>query len=226
MYGPGAPHQAEAASCFLIGRKGDDRSARPVFGDEARGEAGFSEYHDDAHMKFLSGVANGFSDSFVDVQLGGARWARLIGHAGFGFANNAVHHGHRLDRVAADGRFAGEHQRVAAIENGVGHVGSFGAGGPRALRHRIEHLCSSDDGHERIACVRDDLLLHNWHFFGAHFNAEIAASDHDAIGDSQNFIEIIDRFGFFDLGDERRVFAVASDSRFGGANVIGRSARS
>ena len=108
------------------------------------------------------------------------------------------------------GRFAGKHQRVAAVENSVGDVGSFGARGPRILLHRIEHLRGGDDGNERVARPHDDLLLHDGNFFRAHLDAEIAARDHHAVGDGKNFVEIVDRFGLFEFGDDGNIFRRAA----------------
>ena len=64
--------------------------------------------------------------------------------AGFGLADDAVHHLHGFDRVSSRSGFGGEHQRVAAVEDGVGDVGGLGAGGARILRHGFEHLRCGD----------------------------------------------------------------------------------
>ena len=68
-----------------------------------------------------------------------------------GFGDDAGHHGDGFDGILADGRFAGEHDGVGAVVDGVGHVGDFGAGGARILDHRLEHLGGGDD---RLASTR------------------------------------------------------------------------
>ena len=68
-----------------------------------------------------------------------------------GFDDDAGHHGDRFNRVLAHGRFAGEHDGVGAVVNGVGHVGDLGARGARVLDHRLEHLRGGDD---RLADTR------------------------------------------------------------------------
>ena len=74
-------------------------------------------------------------------------------------------------------------------------------------------------GIRRVARFQNNLLLHDGNFFRAHFDAQIAARDHYSIGDSENFVEIIYGFRFFELGDYRRIFSGASDGEFCGAHV-------
>jgi len=57
----------------------------------------------------------------------------------FGLANNFGHHLDRFNGVLAGGGFGGEHDGVGAVVDGVGDVGSLGAGGARVLDHRLEH---------------------------------------------------------------------------------------
>ena len=56
-----------------------------------------------------------------------------------------------LDRILADGRFAGEHDGVSSVVDGVGDVGDLGAGGAGIVDHRLEHLGRGDD---RFASTR------------------------------------------------------------------------
>ena len=57
----------------------------------------------------------------------------------------------------------------------------------------------------------DDVLLDDGNFFGGHFDAEIAAGDHDAVGDFEDVVEVIDGLRLFELGDDRDVAAVGGD---------------
>ena len=50
-------------------------------------------------------------------------------------------------RIGPGRGFGGKHQRIAAVEHGIGHVGSFGARGARILRHGFEHLRRGDHRH-------------------------------------------------------------------------------
>ena len=85
--------------------------------------------------------------------------------------------------------------------------------------HGIEHLRGGDHGDERVAGARNDLLLHHGNLLRIHLHAEVAARDHHAIGNAQNFIEIFDGFGLLELGDHRRGFSGAGDGGFGGFDV-------
>jgi len=55
-----------------------------------------------------------------------------------------VHRRHRLDRVFADGRLAGEHQGRRAVEDRVGHVARLGPRRLGLVDHRLEHLRRRD----------------------------------------------------------------------------------
>ena len=61
-----------------------------------------------------------------------------------GLDDDLRHRLHRLDREAAGGGLAGEHQRVGAVEHRVGDVRRLGAGRARLLHHRLEHLRRDD----------------------------------------------------------------------------------
>ena len=116
------------------------------FETNPRGRALLGEYHDDLQVQFFGGVADGFSDDFIDLQIAGARGAGQLRDTGFGFANDAVHHHDGFQRIEAGGGFAGKHEGVAAVENGVGDVRCFGARGTRIFLHGIEHLGGGDYG--------------------------------------------------------------------------------
>ena len=59
------------------------------------------------------------------VSEGAARRLLLLGGD-----DDPGHGGHRLDRVLTDARLRGQHQRIGAVQHGVGHVGGLGPGGP------------------------------------------------------------------------------------------------
>ena len=89
------------------------------------------------------------------------------------------------------GRFAREHQRVGAGVDRVGDVRDLRAGGPRVVDHALEHLRGHDDGlvgadglvHESALDARDALL--------GHFDAQVAAGHHDAVGRFEDFVDVV-----------------------------------
>ena len=116
---------------------------------------------------------------------------------------DARHHLNRLKRVSSGGGFAGQHQRIGAVEDGVGDVGDFGAGRARITDHRIEHLRRGDDGLADAVAGGDDALLRDRDLFNRHFDTEIAARNHRAIGDIENRFQILAGLELFDLDDDR-----------------------
>jgi hypothetical protein len=106
--------------------------------------------------------------------------------------------------MIARGALGREHDRVGAVENGVGDVARLGAGGPHRVHHRLQHLRRHDDGTLVDARKAEDLLLDDWHALGREFDAEVAAGDHDCVGRSDDALEVVDGRRRFDLRDDGR----------------------
>ena len=69
----------------------------------------------------------------------------------------------------------------------------------------------------------DQHLLQYGHAFGAHLHAQIAARHHHAVGHAQNFVEVLDGFRLFQLGNDRR-FPSGLRDRGLGRQHVGRGA--
>ena len=130
-----------------------------------------------------------------------------VRHVALGLDHDARHHRDRLAGIVSAGGFGGEHDRVGAVENGVGHVAGLGARGTRIFDHRLEHLRGGDHRLAPGGGAADDMLLDDRNFFGRHFHAQIAARHHDSVGGFENFFQMIDGLRLFQLGDDRNVAA-------------------
>ena len=161
-------------------------------------------------------------DPFVDGQgrVRHAPAARGVGLANgvFGGLDDAVHHLHRLDGIAPGGRLGGQHHRVRAIQDGVGHVGGLGPGGARIAHHRFQHLGGGDHRLAPLVAGGDQAFLDGGHFFGRHLDPQVAPGHHDAVGRIDDGVDVLQGLGLFDLGDDGRligqggqVFPHASD---------------
>lgn len=164
------------------------------------------------------GAADDFLSFVGQIGVGG-----VVGTAAaFDAHGDAVHDFDAFERVFADGRFAAEHDRVGLLEDGIGDVGDFGAGGQGILDHAFEHVGGDDDGFAEADAVFDDATLDDGQFFVGDFNAEVAAGDHDGVGGGDEFEEVLDGGLVFDFGDDAGVgsAAVAEQlAQFG--NVVG-----
>ena len=58
-------------------------------------------------------------------------------------------------------------------------------------------------------------------FFGGNFDAEIAAGDHDGVGDFEDAVEVLDGLGLFELGDDPGVGIERGETVFDVADVVG-----
>ena len=104
---------------------------------------------------------------------------------------------------------AREHHCIGAVDDGVGHVAGLGAGGPGCLDHRLEHLRGHDAGlagHQRRA---NQVLLRERHLLEGQLHAEVAARDHDAVGDLEDLIDVLERRLCLDLGHDADVVGEA-----------------
>ena len=143
----------------------------------------------------------------------------LVAFIVFDLHRDPVHHRDRFLGPCTRRAFGREHHRVGSVIDRVGDVGDFGAGRRGAFDHAFEHLRRDD---HRLACAArhaDDLLLQRRHFVGLKLDAQIAARDHDAIGQFDDRIEPVDRLGLLDLGADRSAVGADQLTRLG--NVLG-----
>ncbi|MGY3683441.1 hypothetical protein ACVWXU_007064 [Streptomyces sp. TE33382] len=119
-----------------------------------------------------------------------------------GRLDDARHRADGLDGELADAGLAGEHHRVRAVDDRVGDVGGLGAGGAGVVDHRVEHLGGDDDRLGVAPGELDGALLDDRHLFQGHFDAEVAAGDHDAVEGGDDAVDAVDGLGLLDLGDD------------------------
>ena len=121
----------------------------------------------------------------------------------FGLYHDPVHHGHRVDGEVADGGLAGKHAGIGAVENRIGHIRYFGAGWLFGVMHALKHLSRHDHGLAMFATHLNDPLLGQRRLLDRDFNAQVASSDHHAIGGQHDGVEVIQCFSFFNFGDDQ-----------------------
>ena len=76
-------------------------------------------------------------------------------------------------------------------------------------------------GLRNSAARRDDVLLDGGNFFGRDFDAEVSAGDHDAVGDFEDGVEVLDGLGLFELGDDPGVGLEGGEALLDVADVVG-----
>ncbi len=162
--------------------------------------------------------ANGLGDGQA-VALAAAPGLDKVSHVAFGFDDDARHDRDRFVGIFSAGGFGREHYGVGAVEDGIGHVAGFGAGGARVFDHRLEHLRRRDDGLAPGAGTADHVLLNDRDFFWGDFDAEIAAGDHDSVGGFEDLFQMIYSLGLFELGDNGDVAAVGGNDVLDHADV-------
>ena len=212
--GHNAVAQAELVVCVLARGRGDDRAIRAEAGDHARRRAGVARGDDRVRVEVARHLAAGIgygvghranrrvADGFLLEKLG-----IVVQLMRLDIGRDAHHRADGLNRVFARGRLAGEHDRVRAVDDGVRHVAGLRAGRARVADHGIEHLRRGDDRFGRHVALVDELLLEHRHLFHIDFHAQIAARDHDAVGNLEDFVEVVHAHAVFDLGEDLHMAA-------------------
>ena len=139
------------------------------------------------------------------VASGSVRWAwmmlRVVGVA-LDLGGDPVHGRDRLDGKGAGGGLGRQHDRVGAFEDGGRDVRDLGAGRHRRGDHRFQHLRGDDHRLAGAAGGAGDLLLDAGHLLERHLDAEVAAGDHQRVGELDDRGEALDRLRLLDLGQD------------------------
>ena len=106
------------------------------------------------------------------------------------------------------GGFAGEHDGVGAVENGVGNVTGLGARGARVFDHRLEHLGGDDHRLAPFRGAADHVLLNDGNFLGRHLDPRSPRATMTPSAASKNFFQMLDRLRLFELGDHGHIASV------------------
>ena len=139
----------------------------------------------------------------------------------FGLGHNAGHHLDRFAGELADRALAGKHDRVGAVEDGVGHVAGLGPRGTRVLGHGLEHLRGRDDRLAEVERAANDMLLDERHLLRRNLDAKIAAGHHHSVRDLENGFKIFDGLRLLQLGNERSIAAMRGNRPPGAHHIVG-----
>ena len=199
--GLGAPRQRKLATNRLVGGEHQEWQPRTQAGHPLGGVAGGGEGHQSLGIEPLGNVTGGIGDH---APLGARNMRQLWDlTVGFGEGHDAGHGAHHVMRVHANGGFPGQHDRIRAVEDGVGHVGSLGPGGTGIFDHGIQHL----GGHNhRLGVFPGDLdgaFLHQRHLLQWAFHTQVTAGHHDAVKGKNDGFQGLDSLRLFQLGDHR-----------------------
>ena len=119
----------------------------------------------------------------------------------------------RPDGEFPDRCFAAQHHRVGAVEDGVGDVAHLGPRRRGLLDHRLQHLRRDDHRLAGGLASADQVLLDDRHLGHVHLHAQIAAGDHQAIGGFDDRVDLVERLGLFDFGDQLDIRCGFADVR-------------
>ena len=140
---------------------------------------------------------------------------------GLNIRGNGCQHFRGIHRELAHGRFAGQHDGVGAVQDCIGHIGGFGAGGPAVGGHRLEHLRGGNDRLAEPVGFPYELFLNNRDLCDRNFHPQIAACHHDAVSRLQNIVDMFERAGALDFCDQERIMAETGRGFPNGGNVGG-----
>ena len=190
-------------------RDREDRDLGPERGDDPRGAAALGRDDDRREAEPVGRADGALGDRGRDVALADLDPVEepvAVGEVLLGRARDPVHRRDRLDRVVADRRLLGEHDRVGAVVDRVGDVGDLGPRRPVAGHHRGEHLGRRDHRLRLLAGEPDQPLLGRRHVLDRQLDAEVAARDHDPAGRrGDDLLGLLGGLRLLDLRDQRDV---------------------
>jgi hypothetical protein len=92
------------------------------------------------------------------------------------------------------------------VEDGVGDVCHLRTGRQRVVAHRLQHLRGANAKLAGDVALGDHHLLGEGDLLGGDLHAEVAASDHDAVGVLEDIVEVAHALLVLNLGDDLDVF--------------------
>ena len=204
-----APQQPAAADHLGSRRERQHGRPRPVGRDQHRRRARVGGCHDALEAELVDRSHGSEGDRVVLVV--GLRAAlgepAPVGQLALDRRGDGGHHLHREHGVLAHRRLLGEHHRVRAVEDRVGHVGHLGARGPGGVNHRLEHLSGRDRRLGAPPGHGEQALLHERDLLDRQLDAEVAARDHDPVGRVDDLLGVRRGLRLLDLGDQRHLGA-------------------
>ncbi len=130
----------------------------------------------------------------------------------------------RLDRIQTGGGFGTEHDRIGAIDHGIGDIEHFGPGRDRGFDHGLQHLRGGDHHPTAGQGFVDDLFLQAGQFGITDFHAQISTGHHHHIAGIDDVTEVGDGLGALDLGHQIGVAAGGPGQSAGLLDIVGRAA--
>ena len=116
--------------------------------------------------------------------------------------DQAVQHGHALDREAADGGFGGERQARGAVEHRVHDVLHLGPRGLALLDHRLQEVRRDEDPLAACGRLADDDLLDEGDPLQRDLLAQVAAVDEQHVRALDDLRQVFQGIDTLDLGDD------------------------
>mmetsp|Transcript_28672 Transcript_28672/g.67156 ORF Transcript_28672/g.67156 Transcript_28672/m.67156 type:complete len:366 (-) Transcript_28672:68-1165(-) len=110
------------------------------------------------------------------------------------------------------GRLSGKHDAIGTVQDGIGHIGTFGTGGTGVVDHGFQHLCGCDDGLSGNVGPTNHEFLRQKDLFGRDFHTQVTTGNHDTIRDSQDFIIVFHSFLVFNLADNLDSLALFAEN--------------
>ena len=134
-----APQRIHAIANFQLAAESVNAHLGTMLRQHSRRVAALSKHGDRSHWQILGGMRDRFADGFgyriTMIFVAPPRHARQLRHAGLRFKNDAGHHRHGFQWIAAASRFSRQHDNIAAIKNCIRYIAGLRPCGTRVLSH-------------------------------------------------------------------------------------------
>mmetsp|Transcript_16996 Transcript_16996/g.49096 ORF Transcript_16996/g.49096 Transcript_16996/m.49096 type:complete len:331 (-) Transcript_16996:441-1433(-) len=130
------------------------------------------------------------------------------------------------------GSLARKHDAVSTVEDGVGNIGTLGAGRTGVGDHRFEHLSGSDNRLASNVGLADHVLLREEDLLRGDLHAQVTAGNHNGVSRGEDLGVILKSLEVLDLADDLDVPVLLPEDLTdlvhirrlpdeGGGNVVG-----
>mmetsp|Transcript_34095 Transcript_34095/g.61975 ORF Transcript_34095/g.61975 Transcript_34095/m.61975 type:complete len:424 (-) Transcript_34095:227-1498(-) len=136
-------------------------------------------------------------------------------------AADLVHNLHGLQGEVATSSLARKHDTVSAINDSIGNIRAFSAGGTGILDHGLKHLGGSNHRLAHNVALPDHHLLSSKYLLWGDSHTQITTRNHDAICLFKDLIEVFKALVVLNLADDLDVSASLAKNLADLAYIVG-----
>ena len=189
--------------CKLCGTA-NNRHLWAVFADHSCSLAGLGNGDDCACFQVVCSCTGRMRDCVCNIAVAVRiilTEAAAIVDIVFGSFCNFGHGANCLYRIFSGSSFTRKHDNAGTVIDCVCNVVGFCSGRTWMVHHAVQHLSCSDNILTTVINTADNHFLNNRNFFQRNLNTHVSAGNHDTVGYTQDFIDVVDTLCVFNFSN-------------------------